>query len=36
MGKRIYNIVSEKDKVQDTNINQLKLGVHDTYKKDEK
>ena len=29
-------IVSKKDKVQDTNINQLKLEVHDTYKKDEK
>ena len=30
------NIVSEKDKVQDLNNNQLKLEVHDTYKKDEK
>ena len=30
------NIVSKKDKVQDLNINQLKLEVHDTYKKDEK
>ena len=30
------NIVSKKDKVQDININQLKLEVHDTYKKDEK
>ena len=29
-------IVSKKDKVQDMNINQLKLEVHDTYKKDEK
>ena len=28
--------VSEKDKKQDININQLKLEVHDTYKKDEK
>ena len=30
------NIVSEKDKVQGLNMNQLKLEVHDTYKKDEK
>ena len=30
------NIVSKKDKVQDLNINQLKLEVHDSYKKDEK
>ena len=29
-------IVSKRDKVQDLNINQLKLEVHDTYKKDEK
>ena len=29
-------IVSKKDKIQDLNINQLKLEVHDTYKKDEK
>ena len=29
-------IVSKKDKLQDSNINQLKLEVHDTYKKDEK
>ena len=28
-----YNVVSKKDKVQDLNINQLKLEVHDTYKK---
>ena len=28
--------VSKRDKVQDFNINQLKLEVHDTYKKDEK
>ena len=27
------NLVSKKDKVQDMNINQLKLEVHDTYKK---
>ena len=30
------NIVSKRDKLQDININQLKLEVHDTYKKDEK
>ena len=29
-------IVSKEDKLQDLNINQLKLEVHDTYKKDEK
>ena len=29
-------IVSKRDKLQDFNINQLKLAVHDTYKKDEK
>ena len=29
-------IVSRKDKLQDLNINHLKLEVHDTYKKDEK
>ena len=29
-------IVSKKDKLQDANINQLKLEVHDSYKKDEK
>ena len=29
------DIVSEKDKLQDLNINQLKLEVHDIYKKDE-
>ena len=29
-------IVSERDKLQDLNNNQLKLEVHDTYKKDEK
>ena len=29
------NIVSKRDKLQDLNINQLKLEVHDTYKKDE-
>ena len=30
------NIVFQKDKLQDLNINQLKLERHDTYKKDEK
>ena len=29
-------IVSKRDKLQDVNISQLKLEVHDTYKKDEK
>ena len=29
-------IVSKRDKLQDANINQLKLKVYDTYKKDEK
>ena len=29
-------IVSKRDKLQDSNINQLKLEVHDTYKKEEK
>ena len=29
-------IVSKRDKLQDSNINQLKLEVYDTYKKDEK
>ena len=29
-------IVSKRDKLQDSNINQLKLEVHDTYKKFEK
>ena len=29
-------IVSKRDKSQDLNINQIKLEVHDTYKKDEK
>ena len=29
-------IVSKRDKLQDININQLKLKVHDTHKKDEK
>ena len=30
------NIVSKRDKLQDLNINQLKLEVYDSYKKDEK
>ena len=30
------NIVSKRDKLQDLKINQLKLEVHDIYKKDEK
>ena len=30
------DIVSKRDKLQDLVINQLKLEVHDTYKKDEK
>ena len=29
-------IVSKRDKLQDSNISQLKLEVHDTYKKNEK
>ena len=29
-------IVSKRDKLQDSNNNELKLEVHDTYKKDEK
>ena len=29
-------VVSKRDRLQDSNINQLKLEVHDTYKKDEK
>ena len=29
-------IVSRRDKLQDLNINQLKLELHDTYKEDEK
>ena len=31
-----YNDVSAKDRVQDINLNQLKLKVNDAYKKDEK
>ena len=29
-------MISKRDKLQDLNINQLKLEVHETYKKDEK
>ena len=29
-------VVLKRDKLQDLNINQLKLEVHDTYKEDEK
>ena len=32
----VDGIVSRRDKLQDLNINQLKLEVYDTYKKDEK
>ena len=31
--KELDNIVSKKYKVQDININQLRLQVHDTYEK---
>ena len=31
----VDGIVSKRDKLQDANINQLKLEVHDTYKEDE-
>ena len=31
-----HGIVSKRDKLQDANISQLKLEVHDTYKKNEK
>ena len=33
---KFHEIVSGKDQVQDMNNNQLKLEVHDTYKRDEK
>ena len=36
MGNEFHNSVSGRGKLQDLNINQLKLKVHDTYKKDEK
>ena len=32
----IDGIVSKRDRLQDSNISQIKLEVHDTYKKDEK
>ncbi len=35
-GKANLMVVSKRDKLQDININNLKLEVHDTYKKDEK
>ena len=31
-----HNIVSRRDKLEDMNINQTKLEIHDTYKKYEK
>ena len=31
-----HNNVSKKDKVQDINLNQLKLEVNESYQKDEK
>ena len=34
--RKFDGIVSKRDKLQDLNINQLKLEVLDTYKKDEK
>ena len=34
--REFHNKVSAKDIVQDINLNQLKLRVSDTYKKDEK
>ena len=36
MESEFDNIVSKRDNLQDLSINQLKLEVHDTYKKDEK
>ena len=32
----VDNTVPKRDKLQDMNMNQVKLEVHDTYKKDEK
>ena len=32
----IGGVVSKRDKLQDSNLNQLKLEIHDTSKKDEK
>ena len=34
--REFHNNVSAKDKTQDNNLNQLKLKVNNTYKKDEK
>ena len=34
--KEFDNIVSKRDKLQELNINQTKLEVHDSYKKGEK
>ena len=36
MGSEFDNIVSKKDKVQDSNNMQINFQVHDTYKRDEK
>ena len=36
MAKEVDNIVSEKIKIQDINLNQIKLKVNDAYEKDEK
>ena len=36
MESEVDKIVSKRDKLQDLNINLLKLEIHDTYKKDEK
>ena len=33
---QFHGIVSKRDRLQDSNISQLKLEVNDTYKKDEK
>ena len=35
-GSEFVGIFSKRDKLQDLNINHLKLEVHDTYEKDEK
>ena len=35
-GSEFDNFDSKKDKVQDMEIDQIKLDVHDTYKKDDK
>ena len=36
MGERFDGIISKRNKLPDLNIIQLKVEVHDTYKKDEK